>query len=54
MKSGNEKLKELEELERIAEPLVKYLRNNHHPHTKIVITCESAVVVEITHSIPID
>ena len=33
-------------------PLVEYIRENHHPHTAIVITDERVVVVEDVIGIP--
>lgn len=39
-------------LEDLAKPLVQYLRENHNPHTSIVITEERVVVVEDVIGIP--
>ena len=39
-------------LEHLAKPLVKYLKENHNPHTAIVITDERVVVVEDVLGIP--
>jgi hypothetical protein len=35
-----------EEFERLSRPLIKYLCENHHPHTKIVVTCTNAELLE--------
>ena len=35
-----------EEFERIAKEMIKYLCDNHHPHTHVVIDCNSAVLAE--------
>lgn len=40
------------ELENLARPLAQYLRDNHNPHTTIVITAERVVVVEDVIGIP--
>lgn len=42
----------MNELEKLAKPLVDYLRNNYNPHTTIVITDERVVVVEDVMGIP--
>ena len=39
-------------LEALVKPLVQYLRENHNPHTSIVITEERVVVVEDVIGIP--
>ena len=39
-------------LEQLSAPLVEYLRENHHPHTAIVVTDERVVVVEDVMGIP--
>lgn len=43
-----------EELEKLAEPLINYLRENCHPYTSIVITEERVAVFETVLSIPKD
>ena len=40
--SGKEKLREFEAL---AEPLIKFINDKYNPHTKIIITSDSAEVV---------
>lgn len=40
------------ELEQLAKPLIEYLKENHHPHTAIVITADRVVVVETILSVP--
>ena len=30
----------------IVEPMIEWLNNNHHPHTTIIIDCDSAELVE--------
>lgn len=42
----------MEKLKKLAEPLIEYLKENHNPHTSIVITGERIVVVEDVMSIP--
>lgn len=42
----------MSELEKLAEPLVEYLRTNYHPHVTIVITDERIAVVETVESVP--
>lgn len=41
-----------DELERLAKPLIEFLRENCHPYTAIVITDERVAVVETILSIP--
>lgn len=41
-----------DDLKHLAKPLVKYLKENHHPYTAIVITDERVVVVEDVLGIP--
>lgn len=36
----------------LARPLVEYLKENHHPHTSIVITKDRVEVMETIVSIP--
>lgn len=43
----------MNELEKLAKPLVDYLRNNYNPHTTIVITDERVSVVEDVIGIPL-
>ena len=35
-----------EELKKAAEPLVKYLRENYHPHTTVIVDSMHAEVLE--------
>lgn len=42
----------LDELKVLAKPLVDYLRENHHPHTTIIVTYDRVVVVEDVIGIP--
>lgn len=44
---------QIDELKRLADPLVKFLRKNHHPHASIVITDERVVVTEDVIGIPL-
>lgn len=32
--------------EKACRPLIKYLCENHHPHTKVIVDCNSAEMVE--------
>lgn len=41
-----------EELKRLAQPLVDYLRKYHHPHTAIIITDDWVDVLESLVGIP--
>ncbi len=38
-----QKLKEFEEA---VKPLMKYLAENHHPHTSVIVTSNSSEIVE--------
>ena len=38
--------KQIELLNELAKPLVKYLNDNHHPHTKIILECDGFELVE--------
>lgn len=49
--AANQTVKE-ERLKALSAPLVRYLRENHHPHTAIIITDTRAVVVEDVLGIP--
>lgn len=40
------------EIERLAVPLIRYLRDNYHPYTSVVITDSRIAVVETVLSIP--
>lgn len=37
-----------------AEPLVKYLNENHHPHVTVIVTPTRAELVEGIMSVPIE
>lgn len=39
-------------IQKLAQPLVKYMRDNYNPHTSIVITSERIAVIEDVFSIP--
>lgn len=39
-------------LRKAAEPLIKYLAENHHPHVKAIVTSSSVELVEGVMSIP--
>ena len=43
MKTTQEKLNELKTL---AEPLIKYLNENHHPHVSVIVTPTSVELLE--------
>lgn len=43
---------QISELQHLAEPLVKYLRENLHPHTAIVVTDDRVAVVEDIAGVP--
>ena len=34
------------EFEKLARPLIEYLCENHHPHTKVIIDCTTCEIVE--------
>ena len=40
------------ELEKLAKPLIEYLKENHHPHTAIVVRDDGVEVIETCISIP--
>ena len=44
--------KELEALSEAAKPLIKYLNENHHPHTKIIVEPTGVEVLESTMANP--
>ena len=44
--------KKLDTLREAARPLIKYLAENHHPHTTAIVTSTSVEVLEGTMSIP--
>lgn len=46
-------MSEIMELEEIAKPIVKYLKNNYNPHTSLIIDCNSIRLIEDKISIPI-
>lgn len=52
MLNGTNEAVQEEKLKILAEPLIKYLNNNYHPHTAIVITGERVAVIETVLSIP--
>jgi hypothetical protein len=35
-----------EEFEKVAEPLIKFLCDNFHPHVTVIVTCNSAELLE--------
>lgn len=43
---------EEDELGKLAEPLIKYIKENCHPHMCIIVTDERVAVVETVLSIP--
>lgn len=46
MKTFKDVGKEHEELLRLTEPLMNYLKQEYHPHARIIVDCNSAEVVE--------
>lgn len=44
----------LSKLQEICEPVIKYLEQNHDPHTKIVVSMDSIEVTQTEIRIPID
>jgi hypothetical protein len=40
------KMGKQEQFEEAAKPLLKYLSENHHPHTTVIVTSSSAELVE--------
>ena len=49
---GRDMIRREAELKEITRPIMKYLRNNCHPYTSIVITGERVTVIEDILSIP--
>ena len=49
---GRDMIRREAELTEITRPIMKYLRNNCHPYTSIVITGERVTVIEEILSIP--
>ena len=45
--------KKLSELQEICEPVIKYLEQNHDPHTTIVVSMDSIAVKQTEIRIPI-
>jgi hypothetical protein len=45
-------MKDLIELKKVAEPLLKYLNDNYHPHVKAIVTSTSIELVEGIKNIP--
>ena len=45
--------KEMEELQELCMPLIKYLRKNHHPHTTLTITDDKIQLDESLIGIPV-
>ncbi|WP_164845544.1 hypothetical protein [Anaerosphaera multitolerans] len=43
----------MEELEKLCKPLIKYLEDNYHPHTHILISMDDIKLYEIKVGIPI-
>ncbi len=41
----------IDEFEVLARPLIKFINDNHHPHTSIIITPTSAEVVSGEYAI---
>lgn len=39
-------IKKREEFKELTEPLIKWMINNYHPHATIIITCDSAELLE--------
>lgn len=44
----------MEEFEKIVKPLIKYMAENHHPHTMLIIDSTHAEIVEGVISTYID
>ena len=42
----------MEKLEEICKPLIEYIRQNHNPHTEIVVTSDSITVKQNIIGIP--
>jgi len=42
----------LEQLEELAKPAILFLRENYHPHCSLIITTNSAKIVEDLASVP--
>ena len=49
----DKKSKEMDELEHAAQPLLEYLKKNHHLHTAVLVTNDRVMVLETTHCVPI-
>ena len=44
---------QMKEFEALARPVIKYLNDNHHPHTTVIITPDSAEIMEGLAAFPI-
>lgn len=42
----------MEELKKLAEPVIKHLKEKHHPYVEVVITQDGVKVKETVESIP--
>lgn len=40
------------EFERVTRPLIKYMAENHHPHTTLIVTAVNAELVEGVMNFP--
>ena len=49
---SEERKKELDVLQKAAEPLLKYLNDNHHPHMSVIVTPTSVELLEGKMTIP--
>lgn len=52
MQTQNKQLTPEQELASKASPLAEYLKENHNPHTKAIVTSESIEIVEGVKNIP--
>ncbi|WP_185967568.1 hypothetical protein [Clostridium sp. HBUAS56010] len=43
----------MDKLEMLCQPLVEYLKENHNPHTEIVVTMDSIMVKQCAEGIPV-
>jgi hypothetical protein len=46
MKETKKQIKKLEKFEKAVRPLMKYLAENHHPHTSVYVTSRAAELLE--------
>lgn len=47
-------MNKFEELSKVCEPLIEYLRNNCDPHTCVVVSTDSLKILRVELGVPIE